>query len=90
MYTVSMTKTFRQDSERCRRRGYNMELLKMAIKLLEVNGSLPASYRPHKLSGNYANSWECHIKGDWLMVWEQNDMELTLLFTGTGTHSDLF
>ncbi|MBQ6203895.1 MAG: hypothetical protein IJJ98_07280 [Prevotella sp.] len=24
------------------------------------------------------------------MIWEQNDTELTLLFTGTGTHSDLF
>ncbi|MBP3776115.1 MAG: type II toxin-antitoxin system mRNA interferase toxin, RelE/StbE family [Prevotella sp.] len=39
---------------------------------------------------NYAGSWECHIKGDWLLVWEQNDNLLTLLFTNTGTHSDLF
>lgn len=43
-----------------------------------------------KLSGNYAGYWECHIKGDWLLVWEQNDNELTLIFTSTGTHSDLF
>ena len=27
---------------------------------------------------------------DWLMTWEQNDRELTLLFLKTGTHSDLF
>ena len=30
------------------------------------------------------------IEPDWLMTWEQNDMELTLLFLQTGTHSDLF
>ena len=30
------------------------------------------------------------LKPDWLLMWEQNDTELTLLFTGTGTHSDLF
>jgi len=48
------------------------------------------NYRPHKLSGEYDNCWECHIKSDWLLIWEQNDTELTLLFTGTGTHSDLF
>ena len=67
-----------------------LELLKQAIRLLEANGTLPANYRPHKLSSNYAGCWECHLKGDWLLIWEQNDTELTLLFTRTGTHSDLF
>ena len=90
MYAIRMTRTFRKDTEHCRKRGYNMELLKTAIRILEVDGQLPSSYRPHKLSGNYEGSWECHIKGDWLLIWEQNDNELTLLFTGTGTHSDLF
>ena len=33
---------------------------------------------------------ECHIQPDWLLVWLQNDNELTLLLTDTGTHSDLF
>lgn len=90
MYEIRMTKTFRKDTERCRKRGYNMELLKTAIRLLEADGKLPSAYRPHKLSSDYAGCWECHLKGDWLLIWEQNDTELTLLFTGTGTHSDLF
>ena len=86
-----MTKTFRKNTERCRKRGYDMELLKTAIRLLEANGSLPTTYRPHQLSGDYGGCWECHIKGDWLLIWEQNDTELTLLFTGqahTPTCSD--
>lgn len=33
MYTIRMTKTFRRDTERCRKRGYDMELLKTAIRL---------------------------------------------------------
>ena len=90
MYTIRMTRTFRKDTERCRKRGYNMELLKTAIRILETDGQLPSIYRPHKLSGEFGGSWECHIKGDWLLIWEQNDNELMLLFTGTGTHSDLF
>ena len=36
-----MTKTFRRDTERCRKRGYDMELLKAAIRLLEADGALP-------------------------------------------------
>jgi mRNA interferase YafQ len=90
MYEVRMTKTFRKNTERCKKRGLNMELLKTAIRLLEADGQLPQSYRPHKLSGNYEGCWECHLQSDWLLIWEQNDTELTLLFTGTGTHSDLF
>ena len=85
-----MTKNFRKDVELCKKRGYDMELMKTAIRLLERDGCLPANYRPHKLSGKYAGSWECHLKGNWLLVWEQNDNLLTLLFTNTGTHSDLF
>lgn len=47
MYTIRMTKTFRRDTERCRKRGYDMELLKAAIRLLEADGALPQEYRPH-------------------------------------------
>ena len=90
MYQVKITKTFRKDTERCRKRGYNMELLKEAVRILEAKGKLPSTYRPHKLSGNYANYWEAHIKGDWLLVWIQKDYELTLILTSTGTHSDIF
>ena len=85
MYSVQLTKTFRKDVERCKKRGYDMQLLSKAIHLLEENGCLPASYKPHKLSGDYEGSWEA-----WLLLWQQNDTELVLLFTGTGTHSDLF
>ena len=78
MYEVRMTKTFRKDTERCKKRGFDMQLLKTAIRLLEANGQLPKSYRPHKLSGDYGGCWECHLKGDWLLIWEQNYTELTL------------
>lgn len=47
-----------------------MELLKNAIRLLELYGQLPASYRPHKLVSDYAGCWECHLKSDWLLIWE--------------------
>jgi mRNA interferase YafQ len=64
--------------------------LQTVITLLKETGKLPAQYKPHKLSGNYAGLWECHIKPDWLLVWLQDDNKLTLILTNTGTHSDLF
>ena len=89
-YKVIPSKRFEKDMKRCKKRGYDMQLIKDAIKLLVTTGTLPAQYRPHLLSGQYAGCWECHIQPDWLMIWEQNDAELVLLMTNTGTHSDLF
>jgi len=90
MYTVKTTNRFDKDVKLCKKRGFDMELLKKAIKILEEKGMLPPSYKPHKLSGNYAGFWEAHIKGDWLLVWQIHEEELTLILTNTGTHSDLF
>ena len=89
-YTVKISNRFRKQFRLCVKRGLDMNLINEAMRLLAANGSLPAQYHPHKLSGKFQGVWECHIQPDWLMTWEQNDMELTLLFLQTGTHSDLF
>ena len=90
MYSVDTTKRFDKDLKRCMKRGLDLQLIHEAISLLRATGTLPMKYRPHKLSGDKNGQWECHIEPDWLMIWEQNDTELTLLFLRTGTHSDLF
>lgn len=89
-YHINTSKRFDKHYKLCKKRGYDMSLIQKAIRLLATNGSLPAEYRPHRLSAKFNCCWECHIKGDWLLLWEQNDDELTLLLTNTGTHSDIF
>lgn len=58
--------------------------------ILEEAGTLPSSYSPHKLSGNYSGFWEGHIKPDWLIIWQHFLQENEIWLTRTGTHSDLF
>lgn len=89
-YKARFSNKFKKDMKRCEKRGYNVRLMHRVISLLCKDGSLPSEYHPHKLSGKYEGLWECHIQPNWLLVWDQNDTELTLLFTDTGTHSDLF
>ncbi len=89
-YSINYSKRFDKDVKRCKKRGYNLLSLFKVIDLLADTGSLPPVYHAHKLSGDREGQWECHIQSDWLLVWEQNDNELTLLFLETGTHSDLF
>ena len=89
-YAAQYSNRFKKDLKRCQKRGYNLSNLKKVIDLLASNGTLPSQYKPYKLSGKYTGCWECHIESDWLLVWIQNDTELILLFTNTGTHADLF
>lgn len=90
MYNIDYTKRFDKDLKRCKKRGLDLQLIYDVIALLRSTGTLPAKYPSHKLSGDKNGQWECHIEPGWLMIWEQNDTELTLLFLQTGTHSDLF
>lgn len=90
MYSISYTHQFKKDMRKCAKRGLDIEEIKTAIKILSETGALPAEYKPHLLKGDRKGQWECHIEPNWLMTWEQNDNELTLLFLQTGTHSDIF
>lgn len=90
MYSIKYSSRFDKSLKRCYKRGMDIEKLREVISMLERSGSVPAQYRPHRLSGDYAGCWECHIKPDWLLIWKQNDTELVLLMVDTGTHSDLF
>ena len=90
MYRIGYTTRFKKDFKRCKKRGLDISILEEAIETLRLNGNLPEKYKQHKLTGNYKDCWECHLQPDWLLVWMQNDCELVLLFTNTGTHSDLF
>jgi len=78
-YKLLTTHQFEKDLKRCKKRGLPMDKLKV-----------PTQFRPHLLHGNRDGQWECHIQPDWLLIWEQNNTELTLLMMNTGTHADLF
>ena len=90
MYSINYTHQFKKDMRKCVKRGLEVEEIKTAIRILSETGTLPAEYKPHQLKGDHKGQWECHIEPNWLMTWEQNDNELTLLFLQTGTHADIF
>lgn len=89
-YTILYSGRFKKSYKLCKRRGLNIAHFEDVVRLLAESGSLPEKYHPHILSGNYAGIWECHIEPNWLLLWKQNDNELTLLLLDTGTHSDVF
>jgi len=89
-YTIRYSGRFKKSYKLCKRRGLNIANLETVMRLLAETGTLPVKYSPHILTGKYNGIWECHIEPDWLLLWKQNDTELTLLLLDTGTHSDIF
>lgn len=89
-YKLQVTGNFKQDVKRCKKRGLPLQELWSVVDMLLNGDVLPEKFHVHRLQGNYAGEWECHIRPDWLLVWEQYDDELILLFTNTGSHSDVF
>jgi mRNA interferase YafQ len=69
-----------------------MDLIKDAMKLLQQSGvkGIPPKWKPHKLSGNYSDNWECHVLPDLLIIWYQVDISGVITMVRAGTHSDLF
>jgi mRNA interferase YafQ len=90
MYHLVYTNRFKKDIGILNRRGYNMDLLKKAIRKLEESGQLSGLYRQHKLSGNYSGYMEAHLHADWLVIWKYFADEKEIWLTRTGTHNDLF
>ncbi|GHV08470.1 hypothetical protein FACS1894217_10960 [Clostridia bacterium] len=88
-YTSIKTKSFRKSYEKMERQGKNMTLLIDVLHLLENGEKLPPHYRDHALVGNMAGLRECHIQGDWLLVYKIDKGELRLYLMYTGSHSEV-
>ena len=89
-YSVDVTNNFKKDVVDCYRRGLDIELLVRAVEILAREGKLPQEYKSHFLHNNHKGFMECHIQPDWLLVWKQENDNLILLLTNTGTHSYIF
>ena len=90
MYKVRPTTRFQKDVKLAAKRGYQLDLLTSAVKMLAAGELLAESYKDHPLKGKYTGCRECHIAPDWLLIYEIADEQLILYLTRTGTHSDLF
>ncbi len=84
------TRQFRKDWERLSRTGrFDMGQLKEAMLLLIANdGPLGPEWLDHALTGDWADHRECHIGGDFLLIYQVDGNQIN--FVRAGTHAELF
>lgn len=84
------TKDFKKDWERLSRSGrYDMKRLKEAMLILIANDApLGPEWLDHPLTGQWKGTRECHIGGDFLLIYRLDDT--SIIFARAGTHAELF
>jgi mRNA interferase YafQ len=88
MRTIVYQRHFKRDYKKFQKNGRNMARFVEAIQLLQQGDPLPAIYRDHQLSGNWKDFNECHLGGDFLLIYRFTANELHLV--RMGSHSQLF
>ena len=85
---IRMTNKFKRDIKRIKNSGKDIRKIRDVVERLASRESLDPCYRVHPLKGPWDGFWECHLEGDWLLIWKYD--RATIELTRTGTHSDLF
>ena len=88
------SREFLKDWARLSRSGrYDLNRLKVAILLLLADDApLGPEWLDHPLKGEWAGYRECHIGGDFLLVYRlvERSGSAAVAFVRAGTHADLF
>ena len=60
--------------------------------LIANDQSLGPEWRDHQLTGDWGNHRECHIGGDFLLIYrlDESARSGSVVFVRAGTHADLF
>jgi mRNA interferase YafQ len=90
-YASVYSKSFLKDWERLAHSGrHDMRRLKnIMVQLIAGDIPLGVEFRDHALEGSWLGYRECHISGDFLLIYQTYEGRM-IVFSRTGTHPDLF
>lgn len=86
----AFTSEFKKSWERYNRAGRrDMAQARQVMALIFLGERLPAQYVDHELAGDWAGFRECHVGGDFLLIYQLSSSDL-VTFVDLGSHSELF
>lgn len=92
-YGVRYTSQFKKDLKAAIKQGFDVREMNKVIALIAQGTNeklLCEKYSDHALRGKWKGYRECHIRPDWLLVYEIFENTMILSLTRTGSHSELF
>ncbi|MDR2921892.1 MAG: type II toxin-antitoxin system YafQ family toxin [Treponema sp.] len=83
-------KNFRKQYKLMQKRGMAVDKLLEIMHMIINEQPLPPERSNHPLHGEWEGAFDCHIQGDWVLIYEIDSAAHTVTFHRTGSHSDLF
>ncbi|MCM1037441.1 MAG: type II toxin-antitoxin system YafQ family toxin [Bacteroides sp.] len=89
MKVLRFSSQYKKDAKRYRNQPKKMEKVAEILRMLRDDIPIPQEYSPHMLKGDYKGCMECHVEGDFLLVWiDETENQIGVL--RLGSHSELF
>ncbi len=89
MKRVLLSSRYKKDFKKYKNQPAKVEKILKFLRMLANDEPLPASYKAHRLVGNYHGCMECHIESDLLLIWI-DELTNTIEVLRLGSHSELF
>jgi mRNA interferase YafQ len=87
---IEYTTQFKKDLKLAKRRQKSLKKIQGVMEKIANEERLDKKFLDHPLTGEWRGFRELHIEPDWLLIYEITSNKKTVIFTRTGTHSDLF
>ena len=89
MKVMRFSSQYKKDAKRFRNQPKKMEKVAEILRMLRDEIPIPPEYSPHLLKGDYKGCMECHVEGDFLLIWiDETENQIGVL--RLGSHSELF
>lgn len=89
MKILRFSSQYKKDVKRFRNQPKKMEKVAEILRMLRDEMPVPQEYSPHMLKGDYKGCMECHVEGDFLLIWiDETENQIGVL--RLGSHSELF
>lgn len=88
IYSIFRTTSFKKQYKKLA--NSDKTVVKEVIVMLASNQTLSEKYKDHKLTGNFNELRECHVKPDLLLIYKIDNDILELALVHVGNHNTLF
>ena len=81
---------FKRNKKKMLKRGRNTSKLDETVEYLRTYQRDKLKYNHPLTKGKYKGNWDCHIEGDWVLIYRYENNNLILVLVTTGDHQTIF
>lgn len=90
MFILKYSNRFKKDLKLYKHNKAVLIELEKVLDILIKGEELPFKNINHRLTGEFKDCFECHIRPDILIIYKIEKSEITILLLRIGSHSELF